>query len=77
MSIFPNYRVDVYGSHSTGLCLHWSDIDLVVGPRGSDIEHDAPIGMSEARMKDALRRISESLRSEGSKMWVTSVNYIE
>jgi DNA polymerase sigma len=27
-----NYHVDVYGSHATGLCLHWSDIDLVVKP---------------------------------------------
>ena len=29
--VFHNYKVDVYGSHATGLCLHWSDIDLVVG----------------------------------------------
>jgi DNA polymerase sigma len=29
---FSNYHVDVYGSHATGLCLHWSDIDLVVKP---------------------------------------------
>lgn len=26
-------QVDVYGSHATQLCLHWSDIDLVVTPQ--------------------------------------------
>ena len=35
---FHNYFVDVYGSHATGLCLHWSDIDLVVGPQDENIE---------------------------------------
>ena len=35
-SSFNNYFVDVYGSHATGLCLHWSDIDLVVGPKTLD-----------------------------------------
>jgi DNA polymerase sigma len=29
---FPNYMLQLYGSHATGLCLHWSDIDFVVGP---------------------------------------------
>jgi DNA polymerase sigma len=33
---YQNFIVDVYGSHSTGLCLHWSDIDLVIGPQESD-----------------------------------------
>ena len=28
--------MNVYGSHATGLCLHWSDIDLVVGPKMLD-----------------------------------------
>jgi DNA polymerase sigma len=32
-NLLPNYFVDVYGSHATGLCLHWSDIDLVVGAK--------------------------------------------
>lgn len=27
--------LDVYGSHATQLCLHWSDIDLVVFPMNS------------------------------------------
>jgi len=28
----PNGDVQVYGSHATQLCLHWSDIDLVLVP---------------------------------------------
>jgi len=28
----PNGEVEVYGSHATKLCLHWSDIDLVLKP---------------------------------------------
>ena len=26
----PNFSIEVYGSHNTGLCLHWSDIDVCV-----------------------------------------------
>ena len=29
----PAVDIDVYGSHATQLCLHWSDIDLVVIPK--------------------------------------------
>ena len=28
----PGGEVEVYGSHATKLCLHWSDIDLVLKP---------------------------------------------
>ena len=30
--VIPNGEVEVYGSHATKLCLHWSDIDLVLKP---------------------------------------------
>lgn len=30
--LIPNGDVEVYGSHATKLCLHWSDIDLVLKP---------------------------------------------
>lgn len=56
--------MDVYGSHATGLCLHWSDIDLVVGPRPNNEDKEQPLLMMEARIKDALRRISERLKDE-------------
>lgn len=29
-SVDSAYTIDVYGSHRTGLCMHWSDIDIVV-----------------------------------------------
>lgn len=29
-SMDPTYSVEVYGSHRTGLCMHWSDIDICV-----------------------------------------------
>ena len=28
----PGSSVEVYGSHATKLCLHWSDIDLALVP---------------------------------------------
>ena len=72
--VFQNYQVDVYGSHATGLCLHWSDIDLVVG---SADDKDSIGIMQENKIKDALRRISDSLHKEIPSGWVTHVNYIE
>ena len=30
--VIPNSEIEVYGSHATKLCLHWSDIDLVLKP---------------------------------------------
>jgi len=31
----PDADVKVYGSHATKLCLHWSDVDLVLIPPDS------------------------------------------
>ena len=28
--VSPNYKVNLYGSYCTGLCLPWSDIDTVI-----------------------------------------------
>ena len=72
--MFANYKVDVYGSHATGLCLHWSDIDLVVG---SDEDRENMGMIHDSKIKDALRRISDSLITEIPNGWVTHVNYIE
>jgi DNA polymerase sigma len=35
------YSIDVYGSHRTGLCMYWSDVDLVVNPAPNDSIQDA------------------------------------
>ena len=34
--VIPNGDVEVYGSHATKLCLHWSDVDLVLKPLAKD-----------------------------------------
>ena len=76
-----NYHVDVYGSHATGLCLHWSDIDLVVKP--NDEKDNQYSTLQDSTIKENLRRISECLLREcwkgedGKKQWVTSVKYID
>ena len=79
-SVIGNYGVNVYGSHATGLCLHWSDIDLVVGPKnvdGTDEPMSNNITIVESMIKDALRRISDQLRQEIANGWITHVSYIE
>ena len=45
-NLFQNYFVDVYGSHATGLCLHWGDIDLVVGPKDANGDKDQSMNMN-------------------------------
>jgi len=73
--LLPNYFVDVYGSHATGLCLHWSDIDLVVGAK--DEREQSNFKMQDVRIKDSLRRISDALKGEIANNWITNVIYIE
>jgi len=77
--IFPNYIVDVYGSHATGLCLHWSDIDLVVGPTPNpdNEKENLNVNLLDAKIKDALRRVSDCLKAEMANHWITKVNYID
>jgi len=72
-SIFPNYSVKIYGSHATSLCLHWSDIDLVVGPQVDNQD----IFLQSFEIKESLRKISEKLKIEITRQWVTEVHYIE
>ena len=38
--VIPNGEVEIYGSHATKLCLHWSDIDLVLKPALSRDSND-------------------------------------
>ena len=48
-------EVDVYGSHATKLCLHWSDIDLVLIPpsRVSHIEKTGSTDSNKPPSQDA------------------------
>jgi non-canonical poly(A) RNA polymerase PAPD5/7 len=74
--LIPNYFVEVYGSHATGLCLHWSDIDLVVGSV-SERDQAQSLKMQELRIRDSLKKISDGLKSEIASGWVILVNYID
>ena len=50
--VFPGGGVEVYGSHATKLCLHWSDVDLALVPppppnyNGDDYHYYGPGGYS-------------------------------
>ena len=77
-SVCPNFEVNLYGSHATELCLHWSDIDLVIGPSQADQEKDMHgHAMLETKIYEALRKVSEGLRNEIAKGWVVNVHYVD
>ena len=62
------YTVEVYGSHRTGLCMHWSDIDLCVSPQEQTFAFDP---------KETLNAITARLEAERDyeNPWITHVNY--
>jgi DNA polymerase sigma len=65
----PQSKIDVYGSHATKLCLHWSDIDLVlVPPSGSD---------NPDNWNNPLHRVVEALKAEEHSNWATTVTFID
>lgn len=70
-NLFPSYFVDVYGSHATGLCLHWSDIDLVVGQKPNDENDQQQHKYHDQKIKDSLRKISDCLKMEIANEWIT------
>jgi DNA polymerase sigma len=61
----PDYTIDVYGSHRTGLSMYWSDIDIVVNP------------FNMVNPNEALSYINDRLEKEKttSNQWITNVNY--
>jgi len=65
----PFSNVEVYGSHATQLCLHWSDIDLVlVPPSGSD---------SPDNWTSPLYTVFNLLNHDDKKSWISSCQFIE
>ena len=47
-SIGKEYEVKLYGSHATGLCLPWSDIDVVLCKKnGEGIENNSYLPLQE------------------------------
>lgn len=60
--ILPDYDIKIFGSHSTGLCLPWSDLDLVI------------ISKSGFNDINALRKISMMLPQQN---WIKTFKFIE
>ena len=46
-SIGNDYEVKLYGSHATGLCLPWSDIDVVICKKNGEIDENCHIPLHE------------------------------
>ena len=46
-SIGNNYEVKLYGSHATGLCLPWSDIDVVICNKNSESNENCYVPLHE------------------------------
>lgn len=80
-SLMPNYFVEIYGSHATGLCLHWSDIDLVIGPSNPDSEQPASslqqFKVQDSKLREAMRKLADCLRGEKAQVWVTNVLHLD
>ena len=63
------------------MCLHWSDIDLVVGATLSEAEKEDTsyqhFNIMDKKIKESLRKIADSLKGEIANSWVTTVHYID
>ena len=62
----PDYQVHLYGSHATNLCLPWSDLDVVLLPKKTNIT-------KKENNHALLYKLYENLKSQ---KWVKEINYI-
>ena len=83
----PTVGVEVYGSHATQLCLHWSDIDLVLIPKNLNqnqyqdtkgLRNFSPNNFSHSvpiynGRHLWLEQVYEELRKEEHKSWISKV----
>ena len=65
-----DYEVHLYGSHSTNLCLPWSDLDVVLIHK-NDFNKNSRISSETKHF--LLSKLSENLRHQS---WVKDCNYI-
>jgi len=65
----PQGHIDVYGSHSTQLCLPWSDVDLIVS--GNVQATDAAFGSSSI-----LALIDSEIKQPGKYPWIAELTFI-
>lgn len=67
--------MQVYGSHATNLCLHWSDIDLVVIPPPENrYTHGQQVFDGRHLV---LEQVYEELRRDEHRSWISKVQFIE
>ena len=62
----PEYKVNLYGSHATNLCLPWSDLDVVLLPKKTNIT-------KKENNHALLSKLYENLKNQ---KWVKEINYI-
>lgn len=71
--VIPNGDVEVYGSHATKLCLHWSDIDLILKPAPKDGLYISNV----TNMRNWLNLIYNELIKSENRCWLQKVDFIE
>lgn len=73
--VIPDSEVEVYGSHATKLCLHWSDIDMVLKPRG--LRGNDMSGYNMNHTRNWLNILYKELIKQENKGWLQHVKIIE
>lgn len=66
--VYADYEVGVYGSHCTGLSLHWSDIDMVV--------YNEPYESVLSQINDRLHEVKDR-GPNGEGDWIIKTEFIE
>lgn len=61
----PEYIVQLYGSHATGLCLNWSDLDIVL------------INKSEFESINIVLHLQSLYYKLSDKGWISNIKFIE
>jgi len=72
----PQYTVVEVGSSSTGLSMHWSDIDLMV-KQTDDSAKRIPLGAGMPPVRLSLENTFKQLQTESSACpWMLNVSYL-
>ena len=66
----PGGEVEVYGSHATKLCLHWSDVDLVLKPQ---VKQSTPIPTNDGTMQDGPKPFATTPTNQGNSLRESSM----
>ena len=74
--VIPNGDVEVYGSHATKLCLHWSDVDLVLKPVAKEGRNDNQV-FNMTNTRNWLNILYHELIKSENRGWLQKVDFIE